>query len=39
VVLMPPLAISEPDLRRLVAITAEAIGAATAAAAVSPLAA
>jgi adenosylmethionine-8-amino-7-oxononanoate aminotransferase len=39
VVLMPPLAISGPDLRRLVAITAEAIGAATAAAAVSPLAA
>jgi adenosylmethionine-8-amino-7-oxononanoate aminotransferase len=39
VVLMPPLAISGPDLRRLVAITAEAIGAAAAAAAVSPLAA
>jgi adenosylmethionine---8-amino-7-oxononanoate aminotransferase len=39
VVLMPPLAISGPDLRRLVAITAEAIGVATAAAAVSPLAA
>jgi adenosylmethionine---8-amino-7-oxononanoate aminotransferase len=31
VVLMPPLAISEADLRRLVAITAEAIEAATAA--------
>jgi adenosylmethionine---8-amino-7-oxononanoate aminotransferase len=31
VVLMPPLAISEPDLRRLVSITAEAIDAATAA--------
>jgi adenosylmethionine-8-amino-7-oxononanoate aminotransferase len=30
VVLMPPLAISEADLRRLVAITAEAIDAATA---------
>ncbi|HSD76764.1 MAG TPA: adenosylmethionine--8-amino-7-oxononanoate transaminase, partial [Solirubrobacteraceae bacterium] len=30
VVLMPPLAISEPDLRRLVAITAESIAAATA---------
>jgi adenosylmethionine-8-amino-7-oxononanoate aminotransferase len=30
VVLMPPLAMSEPDLRRLVAITAEAIAAATA---------
>jgi adenosylmethionine---8-amino-7-oxononanoate aminotransferase len=34
IVLMPPLAISEQDLRRLVAITAEAIEAATAAAAV-----
>jgi adenosylmethionine---8-amino-7-oxononanoate aminotransferase len=34
VVLMPPLAISEEDLRRLVTITAEAIEAATAAAAV-----
>ena len=33
VVLMPPLAISEEDLRRLVAITAEAIEVATAAAA------
>jgi adenosylmethionine---8-amino-7-oxononanoate aminotransferase len=33
VVLMPPLAISEADLRRLVAITADAIEAATAAAA------
>jgi adenosylmethionine-8-amino-7-oxononanoate aminotransferase len=33
VVLMPPLAISEADLRRLVAIAAEAIEAATAAAA------
>ena len=33
VVLMPPLAISEDDLRRLVAITAEAIAAATFAAA------
>jgi adenosylmethionine-8-amino-7-oxononanoate aminotransferase len=32
VVLMPPLAISEEDLRRLVAITAEAIEAATSAA-------
>lgn len=32
VVLMPPLAISEDDLRRLVAITTEAIGASTAAA-------
>jgi adenosylmethionine-8-amino-7-oxononanoate aminotransferase len=29
VVLMPPLAISEEDLRRLVTITAEAIDAAT----------
>jgi adenosylmethionine---8-amino-7-oxononanoate aminotransferase len=33
IVLMPPLAISEEDLRRLVAITAEAIEVATAAAA------
>jgi adenosylmethionine-8-amino-7-oxononanoate aminotransferase len=32
VVLMPPLAISEADLRRLVTITADAIDAATAAA-------
>jgi adenosylmethionine---8-amino-7-oxononanoate aminotransferase len=31
VVLMPPLAISDHDLRRLVSITAEAIDAATAA--------
>ena len=35
VVLMPPLAISEDELRRLVGITAEAIDAATAAAALS----
>ena len=34
IVLMPPLAISEEDLWRLVAITAEAIEAAAAAAAV-----
>jgi adenosylmethionine---8-amino-7-oxononanoate aminotransferase len=33
VVLMPPLAISTDDLRRLVGITAEAIDAATSAAA------
>jgi adenosylmethionine-8-amino-7-oxononanoate aminotransferase len=33
VVLMPPLAISSDDLRRLLTITAEAIDAATAAAA------
>jgi adenosylmethionine-8-amino-7-oxononanoate aminotransferase len=32
IVLMPPLAISEADLRRLVAIAADAIEAATAAA-------
>jgi adenosylmethionine---8-amino-7-oxononanoate aminotransferase len=32
VVLMPPLAIAKPDLRRLVAITAESIGAAVASA-------
>jgi adenosylmethionine-8-amino-7-oxononanoate aminotransferase len=35
VVLMPPLAISSDDLRRLVEITGEAIEAATAAAALS----
>jgi hypothetical protein len=34
-VLMPPLAISEADLRRLLAITAEAIDAATAEAALA----
>jgi adenosylmethionine-8-amino-7-oxononanoate aminotransferase len=34
-VLMPPLAIASDDLRRLVGITAEAIDAATAAAALS----
>jgi adenosylmethionine-8-amino-7-oxononanoate aminotransferase len=38
VVLMPPLSISEGELTRLVAITAEAIGAATAASAAAPLA-
>jgi adenosylmethionine---8-amino-7-oxononanoate aminotransferase len=35
VVLMPPLAISEDDLRRLVSITAEAIDAATSEAALA----
>jgi adenosylmethionine-8-amino-7-oxononanoate aminotransferase len=38
IVLMPPLSISEDDLRRLVAITVEAIGAATAADAVEHVA-
>jgi adenosylmethionine-8-amino-7-oxononanoate aminotransferase len=36
VVLMPPLAISEADLRRLLTITAGAIEAATAAAEAAP---